>query len=126
MRGERTESGPGFLLGAADPSYLLPIRSPGLTPGTVQPRSLEVKVSRPVFLVGSDRRSLAWLQQHKDQLRELGAVGLLVQAETTADLRAIARIADGLQIAPASGTSIAKAVGVSHYPVLIGPTGIEQ
>lgn len=51
---------------------------------------------------------------------------MLVQAETMEDLRGIARLADGLSILPASGSDIAKALGVSHYPVLISAHGIEQ
>ena len=51
---------------------------------------------------------------------------MLVQAETQEDLRAIARLAGGLPIMPASAADIATALGISHYPVLITPQGIEQ
>ena len=60
--------------------------------------------------------------EHKD----IGAVGMLVQAETREDLRAIAELADGLSILPASASDIVKALGISHYPVLISARGIEQ
>ena len=113
-------------LGAADPENWLPIQSPGLTPGFVQARSHDRPFARPFFLIGSDARSRQWLKHHRDRLKEIGAVGMLVQADTLDDLHTIAELADGLSILPASGTDIAKALDVSHYPVLISAQGIEQ
>ena len=113
-------------LGAADPESLLPIQSPGLTLGQVQARAHDRPFSRPFFLIGSDARSRQWLQDHRERLKEIGAVGMLVQAETLEDLRVIAELADGLSILPASGNDIAHALGISHYPVLISTHNIEQ
>lgn len=113
-------------LGAADPKRWLPIRSPGLTPGRVQAGKQDRPFSRPFFLIGSDPRSRQWLQIHRDRLKAIGAVGMLVQADTLDDLRSIAELADGLSILPASGSDIVKALGISHYPVLISAHGIEQ
>ena len=113
-------------LGAADPEAWLPIQSPGLTPGLVQARSHDRPFSRPFFLIGSDARSRHWLKDHRDRLKEIGAVGMLVQADTVDDLRAIAKLANGLSILPAAGSDIAQALGISHYPVLISAHGIEQ
>ncbi|MCU7870792.1 MAG: integrating conjugative element protein [Candidatus Thiodiazotropha sp. (ex Lucinoma borealis)] len=112
--------------GAADPEAWLPILSPGLTPGFVQERSHDRPFARPFFLIGSDTRSRQWLKNHRDRLKEIGAVGMLVEADTLEDLRIIAELADGLSILPASGSDIAKALGVSHYPILISAHGIEQ
>ena len=113
-------------LGAADPKNWLPIQSPGLKPGPVQARSHDRPFARPFFLIGSDTRSRQWLRDHRGRLKEIGAVGMLVQAETLDDLRTIAELADGLSILPASAVDIAKALGVAHYPVLISAHGIEQ
>lgn len=117
-------------LGAADVSRLLPIRSPGLTPGQVTRRALNSShaglVSRPFFLIGSDSGSIQWLTTHRDRLKALGAVGMLVQAKTVEDLETIARIAKGLPILPASASDIARALGIEHYPILISRRGIEQ
>ncbi|MBT2989920.1 MAG: integrating conjugative element protein [Candidatus Thiodiazotropha sp. (ex Ctena orbiculata)] len=113
-------------LGAADPEALLPIRSPGLTPGLVKVRTHDRPFTRPFFLIGSDARSRKWLQTHRKRLKEIGAVGMLVQADTVEDLRTTATLADGLSILPASGSDIAQALGITHYPVLITPHGIEQ
>ncbi len=112
-------------LGAADPKALLPIQSPGLTPGPVEAQTHERPFARPFFLIGADARSRQWLQAHRDQLKEIGAVGMLVQADTLEDLRTIAALAEGLSILPASGSDIAQALGITHYPVLITAHGIE-
>ena len=113
-------------LGAADVRSLLPIRSPGLTPGKLSPRAHHVPFARAFFLIGSDAWSKRWLRQHRKALKEMGAVGMLVEATSVEDLRAIARLADGLPITPASGSDIAKAVGISHYPVGISGGRIWQ
>ena len=117
---------PNQELGAADPEVWLPIQSPGLTPGPVQARSHDRPFARPFFLIGSDTHSRQWLQTHRDRLKAIGAVGMLVQADTLDDLRTIAEMASGLSILPASASDIAKALGVAHYPVLISAHGIEQ
>ena len=113
-------------MGAAELERLLPIRSPGLTPGRVEPLDIKRPFARPFFLIGSDDLSREWFATHRDRLAEIGAVGMLVQAETLDDLHAIAAIADGLPILPASASDIAAALGLVHYPVLITKDGIEQ
>jgi integrating conjugative element protein (TIGR03765 family) len=113
-------------LGAADPEAWLPIESIGLTPGIVRSRAIHRPFSRPLFLIGADAQSRQWLVEHRDRLKSMGAVGMLVQADTPEDLRRVAQLADGLAILPASATDIAKALGIRHYPVLISSHGIEQ
>lgn len=118
------ESNPN--LGAADIEQLLPIRSPGLSPGMVEVRKHQVPFARPFFLIGSDSASQEWLIEHREQLLDIGAVGLLVDAATVEDLQAIASIADGLPITPAPGSDIAKALGVMHYPFAVSDGRIWQ
>jgi len=113
-------------LGVADAESLLPIRSPGLTPGIVQPGNHDRPFAQPFFLIGSDDLSKQWLLDNRDRLKEVGAVGMLVQADTLEDLRSIAEISGGLSIMPASATDLAEALKISHYPVLITAHGIEQ
>ncbi len=113
-------------LGAADVSSLLPIHSPGLTPGKVTPRAHHAPFASALFLIGSDAMSKRWLVQHRQSLKAMGAVGLLIEASSLEDLRAIAALADGLPITPASGADIAKALGIRHYPVCISAGRIWQ
>ena len=123
--GRRADASPPNL-GAANIEQLLPIRSPGLKPDKVEPRSIEYRFARPFFLIGADSISREWLATHRNELLQIGAVGMLVQAETVEDLRLVAELANGLPILPASATDIAAALRLSHYPVLISSKGIAQ
>jgi len=122
------------MLGPAALSNLLPLRSPGLEIGdtadsTLNPEALTRLAQgnpRPFFLIGSDAVSLQWLAYHRDTLRSLGAVGMLVQADTEADVRRVAEVAQGLSITLGSGSDLAAALGIDRYPVLITPDGIRQ
>jgi len=113
-------------LGVSDVRNLLPIRSPGLTSGQVRTRVHTRPLSRPVFLIGSGTRSRQWLVRNRARLKASGAVGLLVQAETMDDLRAMTALADDLPLMPVSGSDLARALGLAHYPALITSRGIEQ
>ena len=120
--------------GPADLRNLLPVRSPGLTVGDVAGSALRPEVlarlaqgnPRPFFLIGSDVMSLRWLASHRDVLEDLGAVGMLIQAETETDVRRVAEVAQGLSITLGSGSDLAAALGINRYPVLITPNGIRQ
>lgn len=105
---------------------MFPVRSTQLSPGEVQHRVIRAPGLRPLFLIGGDARSRAWLQQRQAALRELGAVGLVVNLESAAALAQLRRLAAGLTLSPASADDLAQRLGLRHYPVLITPTGVEQ
>ena len=113
-------------LGAAQLDNLLPIRSPGLSPGKVRARAHARPLLRPFFMVGADARSRRWLAHRREHLVSIGAVGLLVAADSERELQQIARLAQGLPITPASGSDLARVLGLEHYPVLITASGISQ
>lgn len=109
--------------------FTLPITTPEMSPGRVTPRPINQPfMSRPLFLIGSDRFSRQWFIQNRERLSELNAAGMLVQVDSIEDLRTMARLSDGfnVQIMPASGSDIARQLGLKHYPVLIWKNGIEQ
>lgn len=122
------------LLGPAALRNLLPVRSPGLQAGTLSDRRLNPAVlarlaqgnPRPFFLVGADDFSLRWLSRYRDTLISLGAVGLLVQADTENEVRRVAEVAQGLSMTLGSGEDLARALGIDRYPVLITRDGIRQ
>ncbi|HCF4366168.1 TPA: integrating conjugative element protein [Pseudomonas aeruginosa] len=105
---------------------MLPVRSTLLTPGDVQRRAIQAPGLRPLFLIGDDPHSRAWLEQRLPVLRDLEAVGLVVNVESAAALEALRRLATGLPLSPAPGDDLAQRLGIRHYPVLITATGIEQ
>lgn len=104
----------------------LPVRSAHLSPGDVPRRVIRAPGLTPLFLIGDDARSHAWLQKRQGALRELRAVGLVVNVESMAALTALRRMAPDLPLSPVSGDDLAQRLGLHHYPVLITPTGIEQ
>jgi integrating conjugative element protein (TIGR03765 family) len=124
--GERASPSENQRLGAAEARRLLPIRSPGLTPGALNARAHGLPYLPAFFLLGSDAWSRRWLTEHRDLLKELGAVGLLVEASSLEDLEAIATLADGLPITPASGSDIGAALKISHYPCAVSDGHIWQ
>jgi len=115
------------IVSPADESQMLPVTSQTLSPGKVQAKTLSASgLARPVFLVGSDPLSLAWLKQRGDILRELDAVGLAVEVPNAKALAAIREAAKGLTVLPVSGDDIGQVLGIAHYPVLLTQTGMEQ
>ena len=111
---------------AVDETAMLPVRSARLTPGTVAHRVIEAAGLQPLFLVGDDAVSRAWLRQHADALRERNAWGLVVNVETGQALAQLRALAPGLSLSPVSADELAERLGLRHYPVLITSTGIEQ
>ncbi|AER55480.1 MAG: integrating conjugative element protein [Burkholderiaceae bacterium] len=105
---------------------MLPVRSARLSPGDVSRRVIQAPGLKPIFLVGDDDRSRAWLSKRADALRALGAMGLVVNVETVEGLRTLRQLVPGVPIAPAAGDDLAARLGLRHYPVLVTATGIEQ
>lgn len=106
---------------------MLPVISETLSPGRVEARPLELPAgTTPFFLVGDDDLSLSWLEQRGDILRSMYAVGLVVNVQDAEGMKRLRSAASGLELRPVSGDDLAGRIGLSHYPVLITPTRIEQ
>ena len=108
-------------------AYTLPITTPSLSPGvvTASPKALRY-LQQPLFLVGSDERSKNWLIEKREQLIQLGAVGLLIQAKDKKDVEAMLVLAQGLRLVPASAEGFSAELGLTHYPILLSNQGWEQ
>ena len=108
-------------------AFQLPIETPSMSSGAVKVTAKSLKyLQKPLFLVGADARSKAWLESKRDQLVKLNAVGLLVQANTLGEVQVMQALAKGLRLIPASAESFAKPLSLTHYPVLISRDGWEQ
>lgn len=112
--------------GAVNEASMLPVRSLRLSPGVVARRVIEAPGLPPFFLVGDDQRSRAWLQLRAPRLRELGAVGLIVNVSSAESLASLRALLPGLPLSPVAGDDLAERLGLRHYPVLITATGLEQ
>ena len=125
---------PASTSGPADFRNLLPVQSPGLQVGDIAGHQLAPAVlarlaqgnPRPFFLVGSDEVSLRWLAHHRNTLQSLGAVGMLVQADTDEGVRSVVAAAQGLRLTLGAGEDLARALGIDRYPILITSEGIQQ
>lgn len=105
----------------------VPIRSQTLTPQRVASKDAYFpNLMTPLFVVGADPVSLAWLKQWREALLKVGAVGWVVQAENAEELRAIAEAGAGLRFMAMSGDALTDVFGVNGYPVLISQRAIEQ
>jgi integrating conjugative element protein (TIGR03765 family) len=105
---------------------LLPVVSRTLSPGRVVTRPLHAPGLTPIFLIGDDAQSCAWLRTHAERLRALHATGLVVNVASPEALASLRALAPGLTLAPASGDDLAQRLKLHHYPVLITATAIEQ
>lgn len=105
--------------GSFDIEALLPVRSPGLSVGPVASRRFDTPVPIAFFIIGSDATSLNWLTRQRDYLIAQGAIGLLVDVSDEEQLQAVATVAKGLPITPASGADIARALAIKHYPFAV-------
>ncbi|CAI1233288.1 integrating conjugative element protein [Serratia ficaria] len=105
---------------------MLPVRSERLSPGVEARRVIQAPGLTPVFLVGDDNRSRAWLQERKAALQEIGAIGLVVNVGSAEALASLRKLVPELTLSPVSGDDLAQRLGLRHYPVLITASDIEQ
>ncbi len=64
---------------AKDPLVqMLPVRTPGMSPGLVARKAITQSVGQPLFIVGDDARSHRWLRAKRDYLTRIHAVGVVV------------------------------------------------
>ncbi|NWA02317.1 integrating conjugative element protein [Pseudomonas gingeri] len=117
---------PPVRLKAYGETDMLPVRSESLSPGHITPRVHHVPGLQPVFLIGDDDLSRRWLQQRAALLRDLGAVGLVVDVQRLQALAELRQLGTGLNMLPAAADDLARRLGLAHYPVLVTATGIEQ
>lgn len=107
-------------------AHTLPIRSTLLSPGDVTRRVIATPGLSPIFLVGDDTRSRAWLRDRAETLRSIHATGFAVQVPTEAALASLRALVPGVRIVAAPGDDLALRLRIEHYPALITATGIEQ
>jgi integrating conjugative element protein (TIGR03765 family) len=105
---------------------MLPVRSLPLSPGKVSRRMVQAPGLRPIFLIGDDDLSKAWLRARLPLLRQIKATGFVVDVSTAPALQALRQMAGGLELVPASGVDLAQRMQIKHYPVLITSSSIEQ
>ena len=108
---------------------VFPVYTPSMSPGRIPLRQSRLPKGwrgRPLAIVGDDRLSWRWLDTHARQLQALGARVLVAEVTSQTRFMAMARAFPGLRLAPAPADELAKAFGLTHWPVLISREWIEQ
>jgi len=105
---------------------VFPVRSPDLTPGKVASKKIEVNLPQPIFIVGDDAQSKSWLEQYQKRLAKLHAKGYVVNVSSQEAMNALIDVFQPLSLMAIPGDSLAKTLGITHYPVLISDQLIEQ
>ena len=110
-----------------DPANWLPVTTSKLTPGIVKARQVRFdQLATPVCIIGSDKRSLAWIKKYQSVLLKKNVLCWLVSAENLAEVQQVVTALSGVSMSPANGDEIAKFFSIKHYPVLITQRFIEQ
>ncbi|KLU16116.1 MULTISPECIES: integrating conjugative element protein [Xenorhabdus] len=117
---------PHFSPEQAGEAAMLPVKTPELTPGKVASRPLQLPGIGALFLMGDDADSRQWLSQNAVRLKQLHAVGLVVNISEMAALQSLRALVPDLLLSPASGTELARRLQLQHYPVLITETALTQ
>lgn len=105
---------------------VFPVRSSRLTPGKVITKHIQATLSQPIFIVGDDAMSKAWLRQYQQHLAKLRAKGYVVNVPSKEAMQALTASFSHLSLMAIPGDSIAKNLGLKHYPALISNNLIEQ
>lgn len=125
-QGAAIDSLPKSSPASVDAALGLPIDTPEMTPGNVEARTMKLPGMQPLFLVGDDDLSRGWLSLRRDALIQLNATGLVINVASMGAFRDLQHHAAGLELIPASGSDLAKRLGLSHYPLLLTEKGLEQ
>lgn len=112
--------------GPVTEEVMLPVRSTRLSPGPVASRAVQAPGLTPLFIVGDDALSRQWLVSRASALRQINAVGLVVNVQSLQRLNALRALVPGLMLTPVNGDDMGERLGLEHYPVLITATAIEQ
>ncbi|MCW6034429.1 integrating conjugative element protein [Pantoea sp. JK] len=105
---------------------MLPVTTPEMSPGNVAPRALTLPGIGSLFIIGDDGYSRQWLAHNAQHLAARNAAGLIVNIDNLASLAELRSLVPGLQLAPSSGSELARRLQLNHYPVLITDSGLSQ
>lgn len=105
----------------------LPIQSSQWKVGKVNSQDAYYpNLMKPIFIIGADETSIAWLKRWNTQLKAQKAVGWIVQAKNEKELRAIDAAGAGLTFITEGGDKLSRLFNLHSYPVLISSRSVEQ
>lgn len=96
------------------------------TPGKISRKRLDTKLlNMSLFVVGADKASIQWLEQHQKQLISLQATGLITNVndfETIVDLQKQFK----LPLLPVNVDPLLDYIHEQHYPLIIAEGAVWQ
>lgn len=101
------------------------LRSAVLNPADVVVFESQI-MATPIFVLGTDKVSIQWLRLNQEKLMHMGAMGVVVQAQSVQEFKALQKLAQGLSLAPVNGDWFENQLltaGVTVFPVLIQGNG---
>ncbi|MBX9706093.1 MAG: integrating conjugative element protein [Gammaproteobacteria bacterium] len=103
-----------------------PVHSTLLNPGIVKSQASHATLMHPLFIVGDDKESKAWLTQYQKRLIAIHAQGFVVNVESANTMNALQQKFPQLPMMAIPGDGLAQWLHLKHYPVLISNNVIEQ
>ncbi|MDR3430732.1 MAG: integrating conjugative element protein [Rouxiella aceris] len=104
----------------------LPVHTPELTPGAVEGKKLTLPGMPPIFIIGDDDLSRQWLIQRGTDLKRLHATGFVVNVADKDRLKGLQALLPDNNMAPVSGSDLARRLQLTHYPLIITEKGLAQ
>ena len=96
-----------------------PVRSKHLSPGKPKVMKVDTALPTPIFLMGDDKHSRAWLEKNKTCLTQIRAKGFVVNVASTQAMQALHKNFPDLPLLALPGDALARWLHLSHYPTLI-------
>lgn len=107
------------------PLVAFPVSTADMAPGELHQQGMRLPhaqwMTQPVFLLGSDPFSRAWLERNNAALATLQAAGIVVSVPDAQTFKALQRVSN-VPLAPASAPALVQALrqlGVAVYPVIV-------
>jgi integrating conjugative element protein (TIGR03765 family) len=72
----------------------------------------------PIFIIGNDKRSIAWAIANAGYLKSIHALGIMAHSYSRSEIEAIEG-KTGLHFFTAAINGLSNVIGTTHYPVLI-------
>lgn len=111
------------------PFVSFPVHTPAMTAGTLvrDPQVVQIEpwMTRPIFIVGSEPHSAAWLDTNNEVLTKLQASGLVISVPDVTTFKAMRRKSD-LPLLPTQAPALVHTLaanGITHYPIVIFESG---
>ncbi len=104
-------------------SAMFPLKTTLLAPGKIAPTNVKMLMPMPIFVVGDDPVSRAWMNRNAKVLFDLQATGIVVQATTEAQFWAFRNAYPALRMVPSHGDDLNRTFGLKAYPFLIKSDG---